>query len=224
MPRQHRLVGLVVPRRPTAPGPPPAGGAGRSSACPRRPWLRPDGDVSTGSAGSSGGPTTGRALGGERVAGRGARPAWPRAAMSPAGDLAQLDRAPCPAARTGRAAARRRAVRGLASMASGRIVPDSTLNMRDLADVRVGDGLEDVGQRLAAGVGRAPRSRCRRPGPSTGGRSAGDGPISQMKSASRSIADALDRRAADDREHRGRGHAVGQRLLQLLELGTSPSR
>ena len=47
------------------------------------------------------------------------------------------------------------------------------------------------------------------------GRSAGDGPISQMKSASRSMPTPVERRADEHRELEAVEHLVGQRALEL---------
>ena len=93
------------------------------------------------------------------------------------------------------------------------------LEQRELADVGVGDRLEHERERLAVGVGGHLDCSVSPALTSTPGRSAGDGPISQMKSASRSMATAVDGRAAHDREHRRRGDADGERVLELLDGG-----
>ena len=60
------------------------------------------------------------------------------------------------------------------------------LEQRHLADERVGDRLEHDGERLRRRGRPAPRPRCRRPA-TVAGRSAGGGPISTSRSASRSM-------------------------------------
>ena len=65
------------------------------------------------------------------------------------------------------------------------------LEQRDVADVRVGDRLEHERQRIAARVSGATSTSVSPAFTVTGGRSVGDGPISQMKSASRSMATSL---------------------------------
>ena len=89
------------------------------------------------------------------------------------------------------------------------------LEQRELADVGVGDGLEHEGQGLARRVGLRPRSRCRRPRTVTGGRSAGDGPISQMKSARRSTPTPVTAEPHTTGNTVAVGDAVGERVLQL---------
>ena len=141
--------------------------------------------VSTGSGGSRRGTITGVPLGASVSPVR-VSASLATAAMSPAGtsvscscSLPRMVKRPCSRSSV--------PVRGLISVRVGPEGARQHLEERDLADVGVGDGLEDEGQRLAGGVGRHLR-RCRRPASTvTGGRSSGDGPISQMKSARRSM-------------------------------------
>ena len=90
------------------------------------------------------------------------------------------------------------------------------LEQRDLPDERVGDRLEHHRERVGRRDRRAPRPRCRRRA-RWSGRSAGGGPISTRRSASRSMPDLGGGRAAHDREHAGRLDAEREGVLELLE-------
>ena len=89
------------------------------------------------------------------------------------------------------------------------------LEERDLADVRVGDGLEHERERLARRVAVHLGLTA---GRLDDGRWPVDGRGTDLAhDAGQAVdADELGGRAADDREHARRGHALGERLLELL--------
>ncbi len=97
------------------------------------------------------------------------------------------------------------------------------LEQRELADERVGDRLEHEGQRLAAGVGGDVDLLS--PASTVTGRSAGDGPISQMKSASRSTPTPVSAEPKQHRELRARRAPRGRACARARRpSGTSPDR
>ena len=103
----------------------------------------------------------------------------------------------------------------LVSRSSTATVPDSTLNSETWPTNWSATRPEDVGQRLAGRVGRRHRPTLRSPALTATGRSAGDGPSSQMKSARRSMPTPVIAEPTSDRELAAVEDLVGQRALQL---------
>ena len=98
-----------------------------------------------------------------------------------------------------------------------RIVPGEHLEQGDLADERVGDGLEHDGERLPGGIGR--HLDLGVAGPDGGGPVGGRGTDLHEQIREPVDADLGRGRAAHHGEHAGRLDAEGEGVLELLEAG-----